>query len=235
MTALAFALARLTAPVEVFFRNDDAGWAQDRLSALVAVFADRDLPIDCAVIPAALDEATAHELCALRAAYPLLGLHQHGFAHANHEPAGSRKCEFGLSRPPDRQLADIIAGRERLDGLLGRWDRIFTPPWNRCSAAALGQLRAHGFALLSTDRLSDEVDLIAQLPVTLDWQRAQREGRLDTALAAAFTNTDAPVGIMLHHGEMDAGARDELACALDLIAATPLVRAQPMRRWIGES
>lgn len=235
MTAFETALTRLTAPVEVFFRNDDAGWAQDRLAALVAVFADRGLPIDCAVIPAALDEVTAQELRALRDAFPLLGLHQHGFAHANHEPAGSRKCEFGPSRPADRQLADIIAGRERLDGLLGRWDRIFTPPWNRCSAATLGQLRAHGFALLSADRLSDEVGTIAQLPVTLDWQRAQREGGLDAALAAAFTNAAAPIGIMLHHGEMDAEARDRLARALDLIAATPLVRAHPMRRWIGES
>ena len=235
MTAFETALARLTAPVEVFFRNDDAGWAQDRLAALVAVFADRNLPIDCAVIPAALDEATAQELRALRDGFPLLGLHQHGFAHANHEPAGSRKCEFGPSRPPDRQLADIIAGRERLDGLLGRWDRIFTPPWNRCSAAALGQLRSHGFAMLSADRQHHEIGPIAQLPVTLDWQRAQREDRLDQALAAAFTNPAAPVGIMLHHGEMNADARETLARVLDLIAATPLVCAQPMRRWIGES
>ena len=36
MRALEASLARLAAPVEVFFRNDDAGWAQDRLAAAVA-------------------------------------------------------------------------------------------------------------------------------------------------------------------------------------------------------
>lgn len=234
MTDFETALTRLTAPVEVFFRDDDAGWAQDRLTALVALFADRGLPLDCAVIPAALDEATARQLCALRDAFPLLGLHQHGFSHTNHEPAGSRKCEFGPSRPLDRQLADIIAGRERLDGLLGQWDRIFTPPWNRCSAATLGHLRAHGFGLLSADRLIEGLGPIAQLPVSLDWQRAQREDRLDRALAETFSGPAAPIGIMLHHGEMDAEGRGALARVLDLIAANPLVRAHPMRRWIGE-
>lgn len=235
MRAFEKSLARLAAPVEVFFRNDDAGWAQDRLVALIALFADRELPIDCAVIPAALDAPTARELCTIRDAFPLLGLHQHGYAHANHEPAGSRKCEFGPSRPPDRQLADIIAGRERLDGLLDAWDRIFTPPWNRCSPDTLQQLPAHGFALLSADRCREDIGKIAQLPVTIDWQRARREGRLVQSLADAFTAPSGPVGIMLHHAEMDGEARDELARVLDLVANTTQIRAHPMRRWIGES
>ncbi len=194
MKALEAKLATLDAPVELFFRNDDAGWAQDRLEALIELFAARQVPLDCAVIPASLDAPTARDLCALRNAFPLLGLHQHGYAHSNHEPADSRKCEFGPARPLERQLADVIAGRERLDGLLGAWDPIFTPPWNRCSAATLQGLASHGFALVSTDRHRDDLGTIAQLPVTLDWQRAQREGRLEAALIAALARHPRPRG-----------------------------------------
>ena len=93
---------RRPAPVDVFFRDDDAGWRDDRLLALLDLFAEHALPLDVAVIPAALGEPVAAELRGRAGAR--LGLHQHGFAHANHEPDG-RKHEFGPSRPLRRSAA----------------------------------------------------------------------------------------------------------------------------------
>ena len=52
------------------------------------------------------DAGLAGELSARSEATGLVGMHQHGYAHANHEPEG-RKCEFGPRRPPSAQLADI--------------------------------------------------------------------------------------------------------------------------------
>src|SRR4051794_33505250 len=85
--------------LEVFFRDDDAGWDDDRLLALVDLFAERGLPLDLAVIPAELSARLASALVARD-----VGLHQHGYSHANHEVEG-RKCEFGPGRGADLQRA----------------------------------------------------------------------------------------------------------------------------------
>ncbi len=102
------ALDAAPSPVPVFFRDDDAGWGDDRLCALLDRFEARALPIDVAAIPRALGPAIARELAARG-----VSVHQHGFAHANHEPEG-RKYEFGPSRSREVQRRDIEAGRELL-------------------------------------------------------------------------------------------------------------------------
>lgn len=228
-------IERLARPVEVFFRNDDGAWADAELFALLDLFEENDLPIDLAVIPAALEKPTAAELNARRAGNPGLGLHQHGFAHVNYEPAERRKCEFGPARPVARKLADVIAGRERLADLLAVVDPIFTPPWNRCSADLEAGLSAHGFALFSADCSRKDPDAgIARLPVTLDWERARREQRLEEALCEQFEDPRHPVGIMLHHAEMNAPARVELARVLEVVRSSDAISVRPMRHWITE-
>ena len=92
----------------VFFRDDDAGWGDDRLSALLDLFAARGVPVDVAVIPAELHAGLAGELAA-RARAGGVRLHQHGFPHVNHEPSG-RKHEFGPTRRAAEQCADVAAG-----------------------------------------------------------------------------------------------------------------------------
>src|SRR3954467_1577014 len=82
-------LDRSEAPVDVFFRDDDAGWADERLLELIDRFAAHGLPLDLAVIPMELSAVLAERL-----AERPVGLHQHGYAHTNHQLEG-RKCEFG--------------------------------------------------------------------------------------------------------------------------------------------
>ena len=106
-------------PLSLFFRDDDAGWADDRLFTLLDLFSRHAMPIDLAVIPLALTPRLADALLARRAQDKVaLGLHQHGYAHINHEVIG-RKYEFGPSRSMRRQLEELAAGRDRLRALLG--------------------------------------------------------------------------------------------------------------------
>jgi hypothetical protein len=194
-------------PLRLFFRNDDAGWAQDRLDALLGVFCDSDTPIDLAVIPAVLTAEGADLLKQWQARHAGIGLHQHGYAHTNHEPEGARKCEFGPSRPVERQCADIAMGRDRLAGLLGTVDPIFTPPWNRCARETVARLPRLGFSVYS-----DDGGAVAQdggplhLPIDLDWERERRRGSLPEALAALVSRPGDLAGIMLHHATMDDAA-----------------------------
>jgi hypothetical protein len=233
MKRVVFALDQRTSPLDLFFRDDDAGWATVALGAMVDVFGVHDCPVDLAVIPAVLDDPTARQLNRWRHSNARIGLHQHGYAHLNHEPASARKCEFGAARPIDRQCADIMIGRDRMAGMLGETDAIFTPPWNRCSRETIARLGDMGFAMFSSD-CEDRVDALAVLPITLDWDRARREDRLEIALAQQIRHAAGPVGIMLHHATLDATARVTLGEVLGLLKAHQNVRMHRMHHWIGE-
>jgi peptidoglycan/xylan/chitin deacetylase (PgdA/CDA1 family) len=233
MRALIDSIRTRTLPLDVFIRDDDAGWAQDDLDRLLTLFAAQTIPIDLAVIPAAIDHACATRLLQWRRDHPGIGLHQHGYAHLNHEPPDCRKSEFGAARPLQRQGADIVAGRDRLAGLLGSTDPIFTPPWNRCDAATARAIESLGFALYSDDGAARAAGTtVATLAITLDWERARREACLEARLAQHIDVSTQPLGIMLHHAKMDGGARLELANILELLRDNHAIRFHPMRHWM---
>jgi Uncharacterized protein conserved in bacteria (DUF2334) len=209
-------------PIEVFFRDDDAGWRDDRLRALLDVFDRHSLPVDLAVIPAALDRALAQELRGLPAR---VGVHQHGFAHLNHEPNG-RKFEFGPSRDAATQREDIEAGAHRLNALLGaKLDPIFTPPWNRCTPETGRCLAELGFEALSREHKAEPLDVpgLPEIPVHVDWCKYDRERRLLKAL-----EEEGPVGVMFHHAEMDQAERDRADELLALLAGHEAIEPRSM-------
>jgi Uncharacterized protein conserved in bacteria (DUF2334) len=209
--------------VPVFFRDDDAGWSDDRLCVLLDRFLEYGLPLDVAVIPKALRPPLARELRAR--ADERLSLHQHGFAHANHEPEG-RKFEFGPSRSRAEQRRDIEAGRalleERLGGLLAP---IFSPPWNRCTAETGKCLAELGFTVLSRESRAEPLGVpgLRELPVSLDFVRLEPD-----ELARRFAAARPPVGVMFHHAEMDDAAMARAGELLELLAGHDRVAARPM-------
>lgn len=232
------ALDAASAAVPFFLRDDDAGWDDTRLFALLDRTRHAGAPIDLAVIPQATGPALAASLCARADAAPgLIGLHQHGFAHRNHEAIG-RKCEFGDSRSAAAQQDDLCSGRERLRQCFGaRLDAIFTPPWNRCSAATPPLLAQLGFTALSRSRGAAPQQSLPELPVDVDWCKQRRlaaaqggcSGPLVAAALAQRVATGGPVGLMLHHADMDG---NDLALLDELLQATrrhPHVRWMPMR------
>lgn len=205
-------------PLRLFFRDDDAGWAQDRLDALLSVFANCEAPIDLAVIPAALTTDGAAHLQGWRTRHPCVALHQHGYAHLNHEPDGARKCEFGPSRPLDRQCADIAMGRDRLHAMLANLDPIFTPPWNRCVPGLVARLPRLGFAAFSDDGKASTLGTrLVHLPVALDWDRQRHAKHLEAALGDLLTSPESTAGIMLHHATMDTDDLAQLKPFLDVV------------------
>ncbi len=233
MNAVRQALRDRRVPLEMFFRDDDAGWDMGSLDRLLDLFTLRECPIDLAVIPAALDASSAARLSAWRAAHPAIRLHQHGYAHENHEGPAGRKCEFGPNRPLAMQSADIAIGRHRLRELLAAFDPIFTPPWNRCAPEILGRLPDLGFRMVSADRSAPTAAPgVTSLPVTLDWDRARRERRLETSLARQVAESVGPVGVMLHHATLDREARDVLDNFLRLAVASEMIRIRSMVHWL---
>ena len=217
---VAAALDAAPQPVPVFFRDDDAGWSDDRLCGLLDRFSAHELPVDIAAIPQALGPGMARELVARGVA-----VHQHGLAHVNHEPEG-RKHEFGPSRSRDAQRRDIEAGREllaeRLDGAV---DPIFTPPWNRCTRDTGLCLAELGFSVLSRESRAEPLGVqgLRELPVSLDFVRLEPD-----ELARRFAAARPPVGVMFHHAEMDDSAMARAGELLALLAGHGRVVARPM-------
>jgi peptidoglycan/xylan/chitin deacetylase (PgdA/CDA1 family) len=219
------ALDQATDPVTFFFRDDDAGWSDDRLFRLLDLFAHYDLPLDLAVIPQALTPALARELSErIQSAGSLISAHQHGFAHINHELEG-RKSEFGPARPRALQERDIESGQRLLRELLGPVVQpIFTPPWNRCLKVTGDCLARLGFRVLSRDRSSEALNIsgLSELPVVVDWFAKRKGARLNLSqLGALIVETmkdSKPVGIMFHHAIMDERDRNTAGDLLALLA-----------------
>jgi uncharacterized protein DUF2334 len=219
-------LAAAPAPVEVFFRDDDAGWEDKRLLSLCDLFGAHGLPLDLAVIPTAASPGLAREL----RRRDWLGLHQHGYAHANHEREG-RKCEFGPSRSYEEVRADVWAGRERLRELLGdAVQPVFTPPWNRCTADTARAVLDLGFAVLSREHRAEPfgLDGLAERPVHLDFARLTPE-ELDDRFASQV-RAGGPVGVMFHHAVMEREDFDRAASLLGELARHERVRPRPLLR-----
>ena len=217
------ALDAAASPVDFFFRDDDAGWRDERLFALLDLFERHQLPLDVAVIPHALTPALASQLRTRVAVAPgRVAVHQHGFSHHNHEAEG-RKCEFGPSRTLELQRRDIEQGRRLLEEVHGlNVSGVFTPPWNRCTEETGRALRASGFRVLSRDATARPlgVEGLYELPVRVDWFARRKGARvspeeLGASLAVAARDAATPAGVMFHHELMD---DDELKRAGELLA-----------------
>jgi len=236
MTAFDRALDARSTRVDVFFRDDDTGWADDRLFRLLDLFAAHASPIDLAAIPAAVGDRLAGALLDRKRGGAAIGVHQHGFTHSNHEAVG-RSCEFGPSRSADAQSGDIGQGQRALRALFGEHlDPIFTPPWNRCTEQTGYALVEHGITAMSRDLTAGRLGIasLVECPVHVDWFAKTRAGRLPRSVwsslaAGCLAEATAPVGIMLHHAEMDDDEFEACEALLRTVAGHQNVRLVPMK------
>jgi Uncharacterized protein conserved in bacteria (DUF2334) len=236
------ALDRAEQPVRFFFRHDDAGWQNDRLYRLLDEFAQANVAIDLAIIPAALDHNLSKELLARwQQDKNLLGLHQHGYSHSNHEQLG-RKCEFGNSRTKSQQKEDIAQGQKQLLNAFGdAFDPIFTPPWNRCTQDTVECLEELGFRLLSRDVTAGQLasSTLCQVPVHVDWSKIIKTPTtpltdLGQAIANNLLHNDL-TGIMLHHADMDTNHLQTLAELLANLSSHHNAQGLLLRDALGYS
>ncbi|HET6977073.1 MAG TPA: DUF2334 domain-containing protein [Pyrinomonadaceae bacterium] len=227
--------------VPFFFRDDDAGWEDTRLFQLIDVFANHKVPVDLAAIPKSLSRRTAARLRRLiEADSTSIGVHQHGYAHVNHEPEG-RKNEFGPARSWREQLNDIRTGQSLLSDLLGPiTDSIFTPPWNRCSDITAVCLWETKFKYVSRDKTALPLAGVGlqELSISVDWFAHRKGVRLTPDelgnLCATAVREQPAVGVMLHHAVMDDYEFRRLRQFLEFITSHSQVRCVLMRDAVQE-
>lgn len=221
----------------LWWRDDDAvapSAALDRLLGLAV------RPVALAVVPAGLDPA----LPGFLAGRPVDVL-QHGFAHENREPAGSKRSELGPARPLAERRAALGRGRQMLTKAFGvRALPVLVPPWNRIEGGLADLLAGDGYVGLSAYGprrgpapaglavVNAHVDIIdwrggrrfigreATIELALTHLAARREGRADAA---------EPTGLLTHHLVMDDDAFDFVGEFLDRTGRHPSVQWRAAR------
>jgi len=225
-------------PATLWWRDDDAVAWSPALARLLALAAERAVPLTLALVPAAVDPDLARRLAAASAS---LAVAQHGYAHANHAPAGAKKVELHDARPSEELAAELIEGRARLEALFGPCFRpLLVPPWNRIGRAATAALPGLGFTGLSTygaRSAAEAVPGLVQVNCHVDILRWRPErGFLGTAAALGLltghlaarrgggVDRDEASGLLTHHLVHDEAAWEFLSDLLRLLVEHPAVR-----------
>ena len=230
-----------------WWRDDDAVEDTAALRRLFDLRARFGVPIAIAAIPARADETLARA----RAASPETAVLQHGYAHRNHTPDDRAKSELGDDRPVTDVLADLAAGRARMDDLFGDdWLPVMVPPWNRIDAAVVAALPEAGYRGLSVagaraapdavpDAVPDAKGALKRINIhvdLIDW-RATRAYAGDAAVLGEVldhlggrrrgdADADEPTGMMTHHLAHDDG------CWVFIEAFLAATAAHPAARWV---
>lgn len=220
-----------------WWRDDDAVAATPQLDALLQLAGE--VPLAVAVIPALVE----HSLVDALRTRPNLAVLQHGWRHANHQPAG-KKSEYPASREAAEVAAELRAGADRLRALFGsRFVPILAPPWNRFAPEFMPFLAPAGLLALSTiaptptapdesgiARVDAHLDPVAwragrgfigmkpALRLLLGYLRAQRLRHAEPA---------PPIGILTHHLVMDG----TILAFLEQLTA--MLVAHPAARWVS--
>ena len=228
--------------VQIFFRDDDIDEDEESLIRLLDLFLAHGVPLNLAIIPDLLSDATVKRLHTRELWIPeSLGLIQHGWRHINHEREG-RKCEFGISRSLADKFTDIARGKTRLEEAFGpRFYPAFTPPWNRCTQDTFGVLDELGFVVLSKDQGKEAVHghQFQEISTTLDLYRWKGGASLTPPDVTSSTLINQlweldRVGILLHHKVMDNTALTFLDQLLGELRHCPHVRFHTFKTLMHE-
>jgi predicted glycosyltransferase len=223
--------------VRIFFRDDDIDEDEDSLVRLLDLFLAHGVPLNLAIIPDLLSDATVRLLHTRELWIPeSLGLIQHGWRHINHEQEG-RKCEFGISRSLADKFNDIARGKSRMEEAFGpRFYPAFTPPWNRCTQDTFGLLDELGFVVFSKDQGKELVQghRFQEISTTLDLYRWKDGPTLEPptvfvkTLISQLWELDR-IGILLHHKVMGDTALTFLDQLLGELVRFPVVRFHTLK------
>ena len=223
----------------LWWRDDDACSDTPALQRLLRIVCEHDVPVALAAIPAKADATLADAIGVTSHATIL----QHGYTHANHQPAGERAAELGGHRSVAECIDELGAGRVALQRGFGRrFDAVLVPPWNRIAAELVQALPSAGLIGLSCfgprdtmtpcarlSQVNTHVDLIA-------WKRGRAFIGVDSAIARLVAHLAArrdghvdaaeATGVLTHHLVFTPDAWD----FVDALCAR--TRRHPAVKWL---
>jgi hypothetical protein len=219
--------------IRVWWRDDDAGRDRPALTRLLELAECHDAGLALAVVPMWLEPGAQARI----AASPRATVLQHGFAHADHAPAGSKSIELG-GRGLEAVIGELERGRAILEDVFGcTFLAILVPPWNRLDNGLVDRLADCGFSGVSAfGRWAQPAAAPGLVQVNthldpIDWRGTRLFIGEAAALArlVAVLDADEPIGILSHHLVMDEDGWAFLDRLLGVLADHPGARLCPAR------
>lgn len=195
--------------IQAWWRDDDAVEATPALDRLIGLADRAGWPVGIAAIPSATRPSLGDRIGAAELPHRVL---VHGFAHANHSPAGRKTAEFGPGRALAIALPELRQALEQtLDAFGPAALPVFVPPWNRIDPELVRWLASVGYVGLSTfagagSAAPDLMSVDTHLD-PVDWHGGRRlaspdmlAGQLRRVLASGASQ----IGFLTHHLAFDA-------------------------------
>ena len=226
----------------LWWRDDDAGDAVPALVRLLSLSSRHAVPLALATVPA---WATAALAAAVQSAGETVTVVQHGYAHANHAPAGEKKSELGPERPAPIVVGEIAEGWQRLEArFAARFWPALVPPWNRMAGYLppyLAELRYRGLSQFGPRTRRLPVRGLVQVNTHIDivyWKgpaprfvgavKSIDEFTLHLAARrSGAADRDEATGLLTHHAAHDAACWDFLETLFERLARHAAVRWLP--------
>lgn len=216
-----------------WWRDDDAVADSAALQRLLEI--TQDVPLSIAVVPRDAQPSLQQAVRDIET----LDILQHGYAHANHAPAGEKKAELGDHRPHPEILEELAGGFQKLRQLFGnQFKPVMVPPWNRISPALARRLNVFGIAALSTYgdayRETGAVTVNTHVDI-IDWRNGRCFLGVQQTLALIIRHLTAkrtkktgpvePTGLLTHHLVQDPD------CWSFLAALTGVIKNHRAAKW----
>ena len=223
---------RTGAMIDLFIRDDDVDFEEANLERLVSIGLKLRVPISLGIIPAALTRNVGILLNSVKRGHPeLIELHQHGWAHINHE-GELGMGEFGPARSYRQQREDLEKGRDTLERSFGDgFFPAFSPPWNVYTTDTIRAMRELAFQVLSAgwNDFGESGSGIQNYPSSLDVMNWGALGQLQPSrglflrIVALLMKARGPVGLLMHHRRMTLGDFEILESLLHRLTQTDRV------------
>jgi hypothetical protein len=217
--------------INVFFRADDIGVPSKNYHRMMKLFLKYQTPLCLAVVPVWMTRQRWLSMEEYKKkGNDLFCWHMHGYRHMNHETIG-KKQEFGPARPLQDIARDLSRGYARLQNIMGKTlTPIFTPPWNRCSLAAMNELQRMGFNAISRSYGSLPLppsgfnDFVVHVDLHTGKEKLAKDGWQKLLKEFKQGIGSKTCGIMIHHMRMNDQAFILLEYLLDLIYSNKQIK-----------
>jgi len=225
-----------------WFRDDDAVTMTPEFARLLDFQQAYSLPIAIAVIPQQADD----QLPPIIQERPELSVLQHGWSHTNYAAEGEWHSEFPAGRPAEKVKGNLNSGKMFLEKLFGHQFIFgFVPPWNHFASEYLPLLKSYQFISGRDYTVARDWRMVPSIPADVDvlrWGPAPHfrgTERLISEICKQLAarrkeNRKDPVGILLHHLNMDHASwefMNSLAGVLQGHAAVNLLNIRTADFW----